>query len=219
MKGLVPVMVDYTKPGQNEDLQTRFGVKGYPTTIFLGANGEKVADLGGRAAAQVKSQVEDIIRQHSRPTFVTTETVEQGLARARETGKLLGVLFADEREPDAGPVMDLILDQSMAQLREQFVWLKRPVHGDKNKATDEAKALSISKAAVVLLDPWGEDKARVLKKVTAFKGLKKDVEKAVDAARRAGHPPAPGSTPPAGSEAAPPASGDEGKKEEEGGGQ
>lgn len=214
MKGLVPVMVDCTKPGQNEDLQTRFNVKGYPTTIFLGANGEKVADLGGRAAAQVKSQVEDIIRQHSRPTFVTTETVEQGLARAREAGKLLGVLFADEREPDAGPVMDLILGQPMAQLREQFVWLKRPVHGDKNKATDEAKALSVSKAAVVLLDPWAEGKAQTLKKVTAFKGLKKDVEKAVEAARKAGHPPAAGSTPPEGSEAAPPTS-DEGKKEEE----
>ena len=103
----------------------------------------------------------------------------------------------------------------MAQLREQFVWLRRPVHGDKNKATDEAKAQSVSKAAVVLLDPWGEDKARVLKKVTAFKGLKKDVEKAVDAARKAGHPPAPGSTPPAGSEAAPPPASDEGKEEEE----
>lgn len=205
MKGLVPIMVDCTKGNAHDALMKQFNVTGFPTAIFIGPDGKEVARLRDRSPGGVKQQVEEVVRQHTRPTLRTDLTVEAGVAAAREARKLLAVFFADDRAAaENGPVIDAILAPALEQLRGRFVWVKRPLVGEKNKATDEAKAAGARKSpTLVLIDPWAEPGSKPLKKLDAWKALQKELEKAVDAAQKAGHPPAPGApTPPPGGEGA-----------------
>lgn len=190
LRGLVPVLADCTKPGQNKDLQERFGVRGYPTVLFLDASGDKVEDLGSRAAPQVRDQALRVIQQHTRPV-VAEATIDEGLALAREQRKLLIVAFVDPSDPDTAALLDLILSPPMEEMRGRFHWIRRPLSGERNRPTDEAKEWGARKSpTLVVVDPWAEGDDRDVKKVTSFRNLPRDLEKALDAAQKSGHPPA-----------------------------
>lgn len=190
MSAIVPILVDCSKPGQNEDLQKKYGVRGYPTVQFLDSAGTKVEDLQGRAAAQVRDQIQRVAQAHSRPV-VSNSTLEEGMSLAREQRRLLGVLFADPNDPEGNAFIDTLLSPPFEPVRGRFHWIRRPVTGEKNRLTDEAKKLGAKKGVTLLvLDPWGEGEAQELKKLTSFRSLRRDLDKVLEEAEKRGHPPA-----------------------------
>src|SRR5690606_27366831 len=116
---------------------------------------------------------------------VVESSVEDGLALAREQGKLLAVAFADADDPGTAALLDLVLAPPMEALRGRFHWIRRPLSGERNRPTDEAKAHGARKSpTLLLLDPWAEEDDRELKKLTTFRGLQRDLEKALEAAQK-----------------------------------
>lgn len=175
----------------------RFGIRGFPTVLFLDHQGNKVEELGSRDAAGVRAQIERVVQNHSRP-LIFEATLEEGLERARSESKLLAVVFMDPTGEDNAAFLDLVLSPPLEQARGRFVWIKRPVTGERNRPTEEAKGFGVRKGpAVVVLDPWAEGNDRELKKITNFRALRRDLEKVLEDAQERGHPPAPGATPPA----------------------
>jgi hypothetical protein len=178
---------------------TRFGVRGFPTVMFLDSQGNKVEDLRSRDAGPVRDQINSVIQAHSRP-LVYEATMAEGLEAATREGKLLAVVFMDATGEDNAAFLDLVTGPTMEQVRGRFIWIKRPVTGERNRPTDEAKEHGVRKGpSVVVLDPWAEGEARELKKITSFRAFRRDLEKVLEDAQERGHPPAatPGETPPA----------------------
>ncbi len=162
-------------------------------------------ELGSRSAAAVRDQALRVIQQHSRPV-VAESSVDEGLSLAREQKKLLILAFVDPADPETAALLDLILAPAMEDVRGRFHWVRRPATGERNRATDEAKEWGARKApTLVVVDPWAEGDERELKKVSSFRSLRRDLEKALEAAQKKGHPPA-ADAPPA--DAPPPADGE-----------
>lgn len=195
--GLVPILVDCSQRGAHEDLKQKYAVRGFPTVLFLDSKGDKVEELASRAAPQVVEQIRRVIQQHSRPV-VAESTIDEGLSLAREQRKLLIVAFVDGQDPETGALLDLILSPPMEEVRGRFHWIRRPATGERNRATDEAKEWGARKApTLVVVDPWAEGDEREVKKVTSFRSLPRDLQKALEAAEKKGHPPAADAAPPA----------------------
>lgn len=179
------MLVDCSQGGAHRDLIQKYGVQGFPTVIFTDSKGEQVETLGGRDAASVKAQIERVAEKHSVQLFLDLPLAE-ALKQAKEQSKLLGVAFVDEKDPKAEKenlyLTALLMDDGSKELRERFVWVKRPLEED-GKKTDEAKAWGVSKGPTVLVvDPTveaEEPKDAVVKKITSVKKLKKDLEKAL----------------------------------------
>lgn len=180
-------MADCTQGGAHQDLKTKYKVSGFPTVVFTDSSGNEVGRLGGRSPDQVKSQIEAIVAQYGAPTFEDI-SVEDGLAKAREQGKPLGVLFTGtgKEEERTNAVMGLLMADELEALRERFVWIARPLEDAEGKSTDEAKELRARKGGtIVLLKASGEVERvrdRVVGSITRPTKLDKDLEKALEKA-------------------------------------
>lgn len=185
-RGLVPILVDCSQRGAHQDLQTRYGVRGYPTVLFLDPQGTPIAALGAREPAAVRAQIEQVVLAHppARPTRrppagpgdappearpsapgarvrVADATLEEGLERARADGKLLAVVFAAPeerpREQQTEQVVDAMRGRGMDQLPQRFHWIRRPLCDDLGLNTEEADAYACRRApSLVLFGPWAE---------------------------------------------------------------
>lgn len=179
--GLVPIYVDCSAKGSNAELQQKYGVRGYPTVLFLDPEGTPIEPLGAREAPKVKEQIDKIVARFGqaappprprRPTStepappvepsapggrvkVADGTLEEGLAKAKEEHKLLAVVFTevDERKRDehTEQVVEALRARGMDQLPERFVWIRRPVCDDIGLPTPEADAHRASKSPTVVL--------------------------------------------------------------------
>jgi hypothetical protein len=181
-KGLVPILADCSDRSKNGDLKQKYGVRGFPTVVFLDSKGNEVEKLRGRDAASVKAQIEGVVEKHTVKLFPDM-SLEDGRAKAAEEGKLLAVVFqADggKHEAKNAQLKAYLLHDEMAQTFERFVWVIRPLKGEDGKSTDEAKLYKAKKSPTVLVIDPAADEGKSLKKLTSFKKLKKDLDKLAD---------------------------------------
>ena len=139
--------------------------------LFTDADGNEIERLQGRAAAQVKAQIERIAAEHGAPTFEEL-SVEDGLAKALEQGKPLGVVFTGTGKEEArtNAVMELLMGDELEALRERFIWIAQPLKGADGKTSETAKELRARKGGtIVLLQSSGEAERlrdRILRSIT-----------------------------------------------------
>lgn len=180
-RGLVPILVDCTQQNAHQELKQRYGVRGFPTVLFLDAQGTPVGQLGDRTPAAVKAQLEQVARDHGPPqrparrppaggdappadatpsaasprVRVTDATLEEGLEQARAAGKLLGVIFTPPEEHPRDEQTELVIQslhaRGMDQLPERFHWIRRPLCDDIGMNTPEADVYDCRKAPSVVL--------------------------------------------------------------------
>lgn len=167
-------------------------MRGYPTILFLNPKGEKVDTLRSREAPAIREQILQVIQQHSAtPELREDQPIEAALAEAREQKKLLAVVFRDpDEKAPADAFLAAVLTEQTAELRARFHWIVRPLK-DGRRTTDEAKAWKVTRAPTLLLvDPWAdEEKGGELDKISNPRRIAHDLEKALEDARKAGHPP------------------------------
>lgn len=184
--------MDCSASGAHQDLLTRFGVRGFPTMLFLKPDGEVVDRLGARDPASVRAKFEEIAAAHTRILFRPGE-----IAAAREQavagGKLLAVLFADNEEHIQAVTM-VFYTEAFATFREQFIWVLRPTQGANRRPTDEARQYRSTRGPKLLfLDPWADagSEEEVLGDTTDFRsprGLTRELERVIETARERQRP-------------------------------
>lgn len=64
---LVAIKVDCTKPGQNEDVQKKYKVQGYPTVLFVTNEEKMVEDLYPQDGAAFARQLDAFVKKHAKP--------------------------------------------------------------------------------------------------------------------------------------------------------
>lgn len=175
---LVPILVDCSKGGP-PDLTQKYGVKGYPTVVFADYQGKVIEPLRSRDAASVKAQMEKIAKEHTVQVLLEC-SLDEAKAKAKEQGKLLAAVFMDETKKNEGKnalLKAVLLHADLEQVREQLVWVKRPIEGEDGKDTAEARSYKANKTAtVVVIDPEAEGDG-ALDRITDPKKLKKELEK------------------------------------------
>lgn len=170
-KKLVCVFVDCDWGNKNNDLSTKFNVRGYPTVVFLDPEGAEVARLASRAPSAVASQIEEIAKKHGKASF---ESFEKAAEFAKENKKAVLALFV---KPGVNSSLAAaVADPSMKELVEKFVVFQ----SDLGKGNADAKAAGVSDSSLLILAPDGELKKPLLK-LTGRKELK-EVRKQVEAA-------------------------------------
>ena len=60
----MPIFVDCDWGKKNNDISTRYKVRGYPTVVFTDPEGKEVARMGRRDAESVAAQIEDVAKTY-----------------------------------------------------------------------------------------------------------------------------------------------------------
>jgi hypothetical protein len=169
-KKIMCVFVDCDWGKKNEDISTKFNVRGYPTVVFLDPEGAEVGRLASRAPAAVASQIEEIAKKHGKSRF---ETFEKAAEFAKENKKPVLYLFAKPGVNSS--LVAAVEDASMKELVEKFVLCQSDV--GKNNA--DAKTAGVTDSTLLILASDGDLKKPLLK-LTGRKELK-EVRKQVEA--------------------------------------
>lgn len=224
-RGVVPVLVDCTTKGSQAELQERHKVTGYPTLVFLDSEGKVLGNLVGAHPAEdvlkAVSATKQIVaasqgQPKSRPsagakpapevdtgpgrrlTVHELGSLDEALARAKEEGKLLALVFTVpepvRRGPDTDAVVEALRAPSMKATGPRFLYVWQPLCDDLGLDTKDAEAWRARKSpAVVVLDPWAEvkqgERLPALASVNQVKDLPGELGRALIEAARAGHPP------------------------------
>ena len=149
--------------------------------VFCDPQGEQVATLRSRAPDAVRAQIEEVVAAHTKPALLEAPVAE-AKQQAAAQGKLLAVVFVDA-DPRFAPkntaLLEVILSEGMAELREQLVWAKRPIRDAEGGKTQESRDYRASRSpTVIVIDPaLAEPEDGVLKRLTSFKRLRQELEK------------------------------------------
>lgn len=168
---LVCVFVDCDWGKKNNDLSDKFSVRGYPTVVFCDPEGKQVAALRSREPSAVAAQIADIAKQYGKGGF---ESFDKAVEVAKEEKK--PVLYVFTKPGFASSLAAAVADPSMKDLVEKFV----VAQGEITKDNADAKALSITESALLVLDAGADLKAKPLLKLTGKKDLK-EVRKQLEA--------------------------------------
>jgi thioredoxin-related protein len=60
----MPIFVDCDWGKKNQDLSTRYKIRGYPTVVFTDPEGTEIERLSKRDAASVAAQIESVAKKH-----------------------------------------------------------------------------------------------------------------------------------------------------------
>ena len=60
----MPIFVDCDWGKKNNDISTRYKVRGYPTVVFTDPDGNEVARLGRRDAESVAAQILEVAKKY-----------------------------------------------------------------------------------------------------------------------------------------------------------
>ena len=161
-KQIVCVFVDCDWGNKNNDLATKFGVRGYPTVVFLNPEGAEVARLASRTPAAVAAQIEDVAKKHGK---ARPESFEKAAEMAKEQKKPVLYLFL---KPGFNSTLaTAVNDPSMKELAEKFVICQ----SDLVKGNADAKTAGVTDSALLVVAPDGELKSPLLK-LTGRKEIK-----------------------------------------------
>ena len=173
---LVLILMDCTG-GKYQAERNQYGVKGYPTILFLDPDGKEVGKLGDRSPDAVIKQFAELADQHGRAGawLEWDKAVEKG----KEEKKPVVLLFATAK-PDSEALETAIGDDSLKDLREKFVFGKSDVKSDVAK---KFKVHGSTQPVLLVVDPSLEKpEEKLVKKWTGkktAKELKKDLEAAL----------------------------------------
>jgi len=172
------VFVDCDWGKKNSDLSDKYGVKGYPTTIFVDPDGTEVAKLGGRDAASVEKQILEIAEKYVKPSF---DSVDKAIEKAKEDKKPVLIFFFTQKG-DSQALEQAMGDPTLKELMEKFTLAKIEIKKD-NADAKKYSVASSTQPVLFVTDPNAEKpEAKPIKKLTGKKGpkeLKKDLEDAL----------------------------------------
>lgn len=167
------ILLDCTG-GKYAEERNQYGIKGYPTIVFLDPDGKEVGKLGDRSPDAVVRQFAELAEQHSRAAawLDWDKAVEKG----KEERKPVAFLFTTPK-PDSEALETAIGDDGLKDLREKFVFGKSDVKSDLAK---KFKVHGSTQPVLFVVDPNLEKpEEKVIKKWTgkkSVKDLKKDLE-------------------------------------------
>ena len=167
-KGLVNVLVDCDWGKKNTDLSSKYGVRGYPTVIFVDSKGNVIEPLADRSPEGVLKQIGTIAKKAGGGAF---ESWDKAVEAANKSGKPVLYLFTANGK-DSAAMEDALYDDTLEKAREGFVIVKSKIKRDSPDAKRFGVA-SYEQPVLLVLDPKAEKpEAAPLKKIVGKKSAK-----------------------------------------------
>ena len=60
----MPIFVDCDLGKKNQDISTKYKIRGYPTVVFTDPDGTEIERLGKRDAESVAAQIDSVAKKH-----------------------------------------------------------------------------------------------------------------------------------------------------------
>lgn len=167
-RNIVNVFVDCDWGKKNNDVASKYGVRGYPTVIFTDSNGKVIAPLGDRSPEGVLKQIQEIAKKSGGGAF---DSWEKAAEAATKAGKPVLFLFVANGR-DSVAMEDALFDDALEQARAAFVIAKAPLKRDNPDARRFGVA-GLEQPVILVLDPKAEKpEAAPLKKIVGKKSPK-----------------------------------------------
>jgi hypothetical protein len=151
---LVMVKVDCTDTNKVKDVLTKYGVRGFPTMLFMDPDGKVVGRLGARDAVSIARQFNELSTQY-RKTVAFADSVEAALATGKTDGKPVLALFTDKSK-DAEETETALADDSLQAALARFVAARHEIAKDCELCK---RCKAVAGVTVLVLDPRNEDPA------------------------------------------------------------
>jgi hypothetical protein len=151
---LVMLKVDCTVPNKVKETLQKYGVRGFPTMLFLDPDGKAVGQLGARDPAGIAKQFGDLSAQF-RKTIPYAESVEAALAAGKKDGKPVLALFTDKSK-DAEETEASLADDALLAALARCVVARHEIAKECELCRRFKAAAGV---AVFVLDPRAEDPA------------------------------------------------------------
>jgi hypothetical protein len=178
---IVPILVDCSEKGSQQELRDRYGVRGFPSVVYVDPEGKKLKDMGGREPKAIITDVDGLAAKFPGQASLFQNSLGGALALAKsaKTPLPVAVYFAEE----GADILKVAakLSKDLASKRSKFLFVL-----DVGRKT-ALEALGLEKApALVVLDPTAENpQAEPLAKVPVDAAAKgSELMKALDEAAK-----------------------------------
>ena len=131
-------------------LTGRYGIRGYPSLVFIDSEGELLAKMTDRSPEAVKKLIEDASSK-STPKSLFLPSWEKALVLAKKEKKPILYLFSLENEASKR-LESMLLDSTVREVRGKFVMVKSEIRKDSPDAL-RFKVENSSVPIVLVLDP------------------------------------------------------------------
>ena len=157
----MPVYVDCTNKGQNEELQKEYKVQGYPTVLYVDPAGKQIKEMGSREASAITGEIGGVAKKFPGRLTFWNNSVKSAAAAAKASKKLVAVYVAGE-DADFGKI-HAALNKNLGDRRMKLAWTYE---------NGTAKAHGLDSAPGVVIYEVGEKATdlKMLGKVTITKG-------------------------------------------------
>lgn len=180
-QNFVRISLDGDK-GPTRPIMKKFGVRGYPTVLFLKPDEEVIEKLGRRDPESVKAQMDRIYKEYAKEAANVTwaETIDE--AREQADDQLVFVFFHDEKK--GSKLMDKITLSNLnvlMTLGKNFIC----VRVEFDRKSDVAKQYRITSAPTMLVTDADGNKIAAKSGAKKPKDAIKFLEKALKTAEKA----------------------------------
>lgn len=150
------VLVDCSKAGQNEDLQKKYNVKGYPTMLFVSSEEKVLEDVYPQDGPSFAKKIEEILAKNGPKPWIT----EWGTAleTGHEAKKPVVVIFAEKKDFKEWDDVKKWLEKELKKDFEKFTFgYTLPESEERKKIEEELGGGEKERAnSFVALDPRKE---------------------------------------------------------------
>lgn len=173
---VVPILVDCSENGQNEALQQKYKVEGYPTILYVDPDGKQIKEMGSRDAGPVAKEIEGVAAKFPPRPSIWQSSMKSAVEMGKKAKKPVAVYLADPKADLARVNAKLMKD--LGDRKAKFLWVLQIAKAESLKAHGLENA-----PAVVVYDPKAEQEP--LARIGIKEGDKADVlNKALDEAAK-----------------------------------
>lgn len=147
---VVPILVDCSAKGQNEELQQKYGVQGYPTAIYVDPEGKQIREMGSRDAGAIVSEIEGMAKKYPGRPSIWQGSFKAAVALGKQAKRPVAVYVADPK--DDLLKLNAKLMKDLGDRKTKFLWVLEIGHEAALKTYGVEAA-----PAVIVVDPKAED--------------------------------------------------------------
>jgi thiol-disulfide isomerase/thioredoxin len=147
---LIPVYLDCTKKGDNTELMTRYKVQGFPTILYVDADGGVLREMESRDASAIVKDIDAVIAKVAPRTTLWQPSIALAKEAAKKAKKAVAIYLAD-------PKADLLkasakLSKDLGDRKTRFAWILESGQPATLKKYDVETA-----SMVIVVDPRTDD--------------------------------------------------------------
>jgi hypothetical protein len=165
---IIPIYVNSTRKGDNQDLRTRYKVQAYPAVLYVDPDGVLIREMDNRDAAGIVRDIDLVTAKVSTKATIWSVSIAAAREAGKKARKPVAVVSVDPKADLAK--LNARLTKDLGERKTKFFWVLEPGPESAIRVLDPA-----SEETLVRIPLKDDDKPEALNKALddAAKLLKK----------------------------------------------